>query len=98
MTHSIVLVHQLMPTQLALIVIEQLPVVSQSCYRMIVAILAVIMVSPYREDAIVGMYQTPVSSLKALPRNLPCRPINDVCVNAEIRSTNQDVVSLPVPM
>ena len=28
-----------------------------------------------------------VSSLKALPRNLSCRPLNEECVKAEIRST-----------
>ena len=32
-------------------------------------------------------HQTLVSSLKALPRNLSCRPLNEGCVKAEIRST-----------
>ena len=37
-------------------------------------------------------HQTLVSSLKALPRNLSCRPLNEGCVKAEIRSTK---VSFP---
>ena len=32
-------------------------------------------------------HQTLVPSLKALPRNLSCRPLNEGCVKAEIRST-----------
>ena len=32
-------------------------------------------------------HQTLVSSLKALPRNLSCRPLNEGCVKADIRST-----------
>ena len=32
-------------------------------------------------------HQTLVSSLKALPRNLSCRPLNEECLKAEIRST-----------
>ena len=32
-------------------------------------------------------HQTLVSSLKALPRDLSCRPLNEGCVKAEIRST-----------
>ena len=32
-------------------------------------------------------WKTYVSSLKALPRNLSCRPLNEECLKAEIRST-----------
>ena len=37
-------------------------------------------------------HETLVSSLKALPRNLSCRPLNEGCVKVEIRSAK---VSFP---
>ena len=52
MRYGDMLVHQLLPTQLALEIIEHLAITLQGTYRMIVVILAIIMIAPNGINAI----------------------------------------------
>ena len=52
MRYGDMLVHQLLPTQLALEIIEHLAITLQGTYRMVVVILAIVMVAPNGLNAI----------------------------------------------